>query len=132
MDLLKALGQTMMPGHRVPRVGSWDELKQYPMPVDSECIFLDRDPNRDYIYMKRTDANGGEVCARYKIKEDPVQEFDPEKYVRKEEYDELKEIVTNGFNSLMEQLNKSTGTSEARDRRNDAADFGRAESAAGF
>lgn len=29
MDLLKALQQTMMPGNRIPRVGSWDELKQY-------------------------------------------------------------------------------------------------------
>lgn len=78
MDLLKALQQTMMPGNRIPRVGSWDELKQYPMPVDCEGVFIDRDPNKDYIYMKRTDANGGEVCARYRITEDPVQEFDPE------------------------------------------------------
>lgn len=47
MDLLKALQQTMMPGNRIPRVGSWDELKQYPMPVDCEGVFIDRDPNKD-------------------------------------------------------------------------------------
>jgi hypothetical protein len=108
MDLLKALQQTMMPGNRIPRVGSWDELKQYPMPVDCEGVFIDRDPNKDYIYMKRTDANGGEVCARYRITEDPVQEFDPDKYVRKEDFDALKEVVTNGFNSVMERLDKHT------------------------
>lgn len=108
MDLLKALQQTMMPGNRIPRVGSWDELKQYPMPVDCEGVFIDRDPNKDYIYMKRTDANGGEVCARYRITEDPVQEFDPDKYVRKEDFDALKEVVTNGFNSVMERFDKHT------------------------
>ena len=113
MDLLKALGQTMMPGNRVPRVGSWDELKQYPMPVDCEGIFLDRDPNKDFIYMKRTDANGGEVCARYKITEDPVQEFDPDKYVKREDFDKLKEVVEHGFDSIMERLDKSAGISNA-------------------
>lgn len=113
MDLLKALGQAMIPGYRIPRVGSWDELKQYHMPVDCEGIFLDRDPNKDYIYMKRTDVNGGEICARYKIEEDPVREFDPEKYVSVEEFNELKEIVTNGFDSILEQFNKSAAAPKA-------------------
>ena len=85
-NLLTGLNQTLFPGHTVIRVNGWDAAEKYPMPRDCEAIMLDSDPESDYIYMKKTDSNGGATTERYKIKADPIPRFDPDKYISVEQF----------------------------------------------
>lgn len=104
MDILNSLNQALYPGHRVIRVKGYQGAKDYPMPRDTEAIMIDEDPTVNYIYMKKVDVNGGEICARYKYEEDPVPEFDPEKYVTTEEFNSRMEEVLNGINTIKQSL----------------------------
>lgn len=99
MDIFSSMNKAILPGQRVLRIAGWEELKKYPMPRDTEAIFLDEDPSKNYIYMKRVDKNGAEQCARYSFNEDPVEEFDPDKYVKKSDLNAFKEEIINAINS---------------------------------
>ena len=100
MDILNSLSQALYPGHRVIRVKGYQGAKDYPMPRDSEAIMLDEDPAVSYIYMKKVDVNGGEMCARYRYEEEPVPEFKPEAYITKEEFNAKFEEMLDAINSL--------------------------------
>lgn len=100
MDILNSLSQALYPGHRVIRVKGYQGAKDYPMPRDSEAIMLDEDPAVSYIYMKKVDVNGGEMCARYRYEEEPVPEFNPDAYLTKAEFNEKMEEVLNAINSF--------------------------------
>ena len=102
MDILNSLSQALYPGHRVIRVKGFQAAKDYPMPRDSEAIMLDEDPAVNYIYMKKVDVNGGEMCARYRYDEDPVPEFKPEAYITKDEFNEKMKEVLDAINSFRE------------------------------
>ncbi len=108
MDILNSLSQAILPGHRVRRVKGWEGLKAFAMPRDSEDMFLDEDDSKNYLYMKKVGLNGEEVCARYSFVEDPVEEFDPDKYVTKNDMatmkKELKEEILDGIDSKFERL----------------------------
>ena len=104
MDILSSISQAMYPGCRVIRVKGYQAAKKYPMPRDSEAIFLDEDPAVNYIYMKKVDVNGNDECERYKYEEDPIPEFSPDKFVTKEEFDNKLEEVMNGIDSIRESL----------------------------
>ena len=80
-NLLSGLNQTLFPGQRLIRVNNYEEAEKYPMPRDCETIMLDKDPESDYIYMKKTDINGGPTTERYKVIKAPVPRFDPDKYL---------------------------------------------------
>lgn len=107
MDILNTLNQALYPGHRVIRVKGYKAAKEYPMPRDSEIIMLDDDPAINYIYMKKVDVNGAEVIARYKYEEDPVPEFDPDKYVTMDTFNEKMKEVMDGINSIKQFSTKS-------------------------
>ena len=107
MDILEGFNQTLFPGYRVIRVNGWQAGEKYPMPRDCEAIMLDSDPTVDYIYMKRVDQNGAETFARYKIEEDPIPRFDPEKYVTKKDFSKFQEEILNGFDSLKQSINNA-------------------------
>ena len=100
MDILNSLNNTPFPGHRVPRVNGWKEAEKYQLPRDCEVIILDQNPESDYIYMKKVDVSGVETFARYRIEEDPIPEFNPEKFVTTDDFTKFKEEILNGFNSL--------------------------------
>ena len=108
MDILNSLSQALYSGHRVIRVKGFQGAKDYPMPRDSETIMLDEDPALNYIYMKKVDVNGGEMCARYRYEEEPVPEFNPEQYITKEEFNQKFEEILDAINSLKQ----STATGE--------------------
>lgn len=109
MDLLNGLNQTLFPGQRVIRVNGWEAGEKYPMPRDCEAIMLDENPESDYIYMKVTDSNGGEKFARYRITEEPIPKFDPDKYVTANDFNSFKEEVLSGINSLKQSINCNFG-----------------------
>ena len=114
MDILSSLNRAILPGQRVLRVKGWEGLKKYPMPRDSEGIFLDEDESKDYIYMKKVDLNGAETCARYSFTEDPVDEFDPDKYAKKSDLEDMKEEILNGIDSKLAKLaDRLTADSES-------------------
>ena len=104
MDILSSISQAMYPGCRVIRVKGYQAAKKYPMPRDSEAIFIDEDPAVNYIYMKKVDVNGNDICERYKYEEDPVPEFSPDKFVTKDEFNNKLEEVMNGIDSIRESL----------------------------
>ena len=109
MDILNSITQALYPGHRVIRVKGYQGAKDYPMPRDSEAIMIDEDPAVNYIYMKKVDVNGGEMCARYKYEEDPVPSLNPENYVTTNDFKEFKEEVLDAIHSLKRS---TTGTAD--------------------
>lgn len=109
MDLLNGLNQTLFPGQRVIRVNGWDAAEKYPMPRDCEAIMLDSNSESDYIYMKVTDSNGGARFARYKIVEEPIPRFDPDKYVTSSDFNSFKEEVLSGINSIKQSIGANNG-----------------------
>ena len=121
MDILRSLNQAILPGARVPRVDGWEALKKYPMPRDSEGIFLDTDDTKDYIYMKSVDINGSETCARYKFELDPVEEFDPDKYVTVRDFNEFREEIRHGFDSIKDSI-ANANTDSKQSARHDVHD----------
>lgn len=106
MDILSALNNPIYPGYRVPRIGGWEELKKFAMARNTEGIFLDANPENSWIYMKKVDTDGNELCARYKYTLDPVEEFEPGAYARKSDLNAMKEEIFDGIDSRFEQLSK--------------------------
>ena len=104
MDILSNLNNVILPGTRVKRFHGWDEFVKFAIPRDSELIGLDYDDSKDHLYMKKCDVNGNEVAMRYKYYPDPVEEFEPGKYVTKNEFDSLKEEMSHGFDSIRELI----------------------------
>lgn len=113
MDILNSLNNTLFPGHRVPRANGWKEAEKYQLPRDCEVIILDSNPESDYIYMKKVDAAGVETFARYKIVEEPVPEFNPEKFVTVDDFAKFKEEILNGFDSLKSTITATANTKPA-------------------
>lgn len=114
MDIFSQLSQAILPGQRVIRVDGWEGLKRYPMPRDSEGIFLDTDLKKDYVYMKRVDVNGAEIMARYSLTEAPVEEFDPGKYVTKKDLDKMMEEIVDGVYSKLAGCMDEPATAPSR------------------
>ena len=103
MDIFNSFNQVLYPGSKVIRVKGYQGAKEYSIPRDSEVILLDADPAVNYIYMKKVDNNGAEQTMRYKFEEDPVPEFDHEKFVTKEDFNAKMQEVLDGINSLKQQ-----------------------------
>ena len=103
-NLSQGLNQAFFPGHREVRVRGWEEAEKYPLPRDCEAVLLDADPNSDYIYMKKVEADGTERFERYLLVAKPVPKFDPDKYVSTSEFNKLKEDMNNGFDSIKQLL----------------------------
>lgn len=78
MDILSSLNNAILPGYRVHRFNGWESFEKFSIPRDSECIGLDIDDTKNYVYMKKVDANGVEIRERYKITPDPVEKFEPD------------------------------------------------------
>ena len=111
MDILNTFSQALYPGHRVIRVKGWQGMKSYPLPRDCEAIFIDEDPNVNIMYMKKVDVNGGESYGWYDFTERPNPEFDPEKYLTKEEFNKRIEEVIDAINSNRKPVAYTNGTS---------------------
>ena len=115
MDLLNTQNPTLLPGQRLLSVkGGYEAAEKYPTPRDCEAPIFDEE--EDYLYIKRTDTNGGVTISRYALVEDPIPRFDPKKYVTVDDFTSFKEEILNGFNSLQKSItanngynNKSTG-----------------------
>lgn len=118
MSIFQTLTQAVAPGQRVIRVAGWEGLKKLNLPRDSEVIALDVDDTKDVFYMKKVDMYGNETCGRYKFSDYPVEEFEPDKYVTKKDFDEFRKEIKDGFNSLRERRtadDKSGGSSKKSD-----------------
>ena len=104
-SILQSLNQTLFPGHTVIRVDGYDGAEKYPMPRDCEAPLFDED--EDYVYIKKTDTNGGIILLRYRMEEDPIPHFDPKKYVTVDDFSKFKEEILNVFNNLQQTLTNS-------------------------
>lgn len=108
MDLFNTTGnQTLLPGQRLLKVKGAEAAEKYPMPRDCEAPLFDED--EDYLYLKKTDTNGGVILLRYKLEEDPIPHFDPAKYVTVDDFSKFKEEILNGFNNLQQTLTSAAG-----------------------
>ena len=121
MDILNSMNRVILPGQRVPRVDGWEGLKRFSMPRDSEGIFLNTDPTDDHVFMKAVDINGNETCERYALTRDPVEEFDPKKYVTKADLDNWKEEILNAINSKRSGVAEGSASSAATESVSDAS-----------
>ena len=105
MDIFTELSKSLMPGTRVIRVNGWEEAEKYSMPRDCEVMMLDADPESDFIYMKKIDANGNEKFQRYKITEAPVVKFDPDKYITVEDFKNYQEENRKFQEDILDAIN---------------------------
>ena len=81
------------------QVTGLEGAKAYPMNPNTEVALFDG--NRDVFYIKRTDAGGYPTIAAYEFK--PLQEAAPTQqpeYVTRQEFNELKEMIANGKQSV--------------------------------
>lgn len=107
VDLLNTQNPTLLPGQRLLSVkGGYEAAEKYPTPRDCEAAIFDED--EDYLYIKRTDTNGGVTITRYSLIEDPIPRFDPKKYVTVDDFTSFKEEILNGFNSLQKSIQQSS------------------------
>ena len=114
MNILNSFSSDLYTGHRVLRVASYEEFKNLHCPYDCEIIAINKNPEINEIYMKQVDNMGNEIPGRYSYKEIPEVKFDPDKYVTHEEFNELKEEIRNGFNSLKSSTNTANnGTTKS-------------------
>lgn len=104
MSILNGFNSDLFSGHRVIRVDTWDEFKSLQIPTDCELIAINSNPNENYLYMKKSDSAGHVTNERYLYEVDPVEEFDPKKYVTVDQFNELKKEITDGFNSIKQSL----------------------------
>lgn len=103
MDLFNTgTNQTLLPGQRLLKVKGAEAADKYPMPRDCEAAIFDEDD--DYLYVKKTDTNGGVILLRYHLEEDPIPKFDPKKYVTVDDFSRFKEEILNGFNTLQQTI----------------------------
>ena len=108
MDLLNTSNPTLLPGQRLLSVkGGYDAAEKYPTPRDCEAAIFDEE--EDYLYIKKTDTNGGVTITRYRLEEEPIPRFDPKKYVTVDDFTSFKEEILNGFDSLQKSLTANSG-----------------------
>ena len=102
------VNQTLLPGQRLLKTKGAEAAEKYPMPRDCEACLIDED--EDYIYIKKTDTNGGVTLLRYRLEEDPIPHFDPKKYVTVDDFTKFKEEILNGFNNLQQTITSGNNT----------------------
>ena len=116
MDLMNNLNPVLTPGQRLLTVkGGYEAAEKYPMPRDCHAAIFDEE--EDYVYIKRTDSNGGITLQRYHLEEDPVPKFDPKKYVTVDDFRSFKEEILNGFNNLQQSISAGNRYSKQGDSR---------------
>ena len=98
MDLLNTVNPLLTPGQRLLGVKGFDAAEKYPFPRDCQAALFDEED--DYVYIKRTDTNGGVTLDRYRLEPDPIPKFDPKKYVTVDDLAKFKEEVLNAINGL--------------------------------
>jgi hypothetical protein len=92
------------------QVTGLEGAKAYPMAPNSVTALFDAD--RDVMYIKRTDAGGYPTIAAYTFA--PMQEpatQQPE-YVTRQEFNELKEMIANGKQSVRRAANAAPAESD--------------------
>ena len=110
MDLLNNINPVLTPGQRLLGVKGADAAEKYPMPRDCHAPLFDED--EDYLYIKKTDVNGGVTIDRYRLELDPIPKFDPKKYVTMDDFNSFKEEVLNGINGLQRSIENNNGNSK--------------------
>lgn len=85
----------MQPQESIIRVTGLEGAKAYPVAPNSRVALFD--DGRDVFYIKAADAGGYPTLAAYSFA--PLQENAPASpdYVTRAEFDELKEMITNGI-----------------------------------
>ena len=114
MDILNTLNQTLYPGYRVPRVKGWQGMKALFVPRDCEAIAIDEDPKVNIMYMKKVDANGVETMGWYDYTERANPEFDPDKYITKDEFNKKIEEVLDAINTNRQSASANGNTNYSR------------------
>ena len=87
------------------------------MPRDCHAALFDED--EDYVYIKRTDTNGGVTLDRYHLESDPIPKFDPKKYVTVDDFAAFKEEILNGFNNLQQSIAAGNRNAQQGNNRGD-------------
>lgn len=107
MDLFNTQNPTLLPGQRLLSVkGGFEAAEKYPTPRDCEAAIFDED--EDYLYIKKTDTNGGVTLTRYQLVEDPIPRFDPKRYVTVDDFKSFKEDILDAINGIQKSVSAGT------------------------
>ena len=112
MDLLNTtVSQTLLPGQRLLKVNGYENAEKYPIPRDCEAVLFDE--VEPYIYIKKTDTNGGTTFVRCRYEEEPIPHFNPAEYVTVTDFNKFKEDILNGFNDLREAVSGAANNAKS-------------------
>ena len=130
---MNSINPVLTPGQRLLGVKGADAAEKYPMPRDCHAPLFDED--EDYLYIKKTDVNGGVTIDRYRLEPDPIPKFDPKKYVTVDDFNsfkvEIKEEILNGINSLQRSIDNNGNSKQYNSKGSGKQNFGSSESSAG-
>ena len=129
MDLLNAMNPSLAPGQRLLGVKGYSAAEKYPFPRDCQAALFDEE--EDYVYIKKTDVNGGVTVDRYRLELDPIPVFDPQKYVTVDDFDKFKEEVLNGINSIQRSIDNDRNSKQWNGKGSGKQNSGVSESSAG-
>ena len=104
MNILNAFGSDLYSGHRVIRVNNFEEFENMEIPVDCEVIAINKNPEINECYMKQRDSLGNKVCESYELKAIPKKKLNPDEYVTKEELNDLRKELKDGFDLITKSI----------------------------
>lgn len=95
------------PSNFYENVNSFDEVKAYHMPPNSQMLFVDA--NKPYLYNKATDMSGRAEIHAFELKEIPIEEIGNPKidlsgYVTKEEFQSSQEKVIQSISDMESRI----------------------------
>ena len=87
-------------GNDLPKVRGLENAKFYPTKPNSRtCVFEEDD---DIFYIITTDQNNYKTVRRFRFSEETIEDVYDSKYVSKEEFNSLKEMIGNVQQSIQQ------------------------------
>lgn len=107
---MTAIPQQQVQQEGLIRVTGVEGARAYPVPPNSTVPLFDAD--RDVLYVKSADAGGFPTIRAFTFA--PMQETPPQQpeYVTRREFDELKEMITNGKQPVRRATNAAPAESD--------------------
>ena len=96
----------MTPNQDLTKVKGIESVKVFPTTPNSRVAVFDSD--EDVFYIIQTDAGNFKTIRRFRFNEEPIEAVNDAKYVSKDEFNSLKEMIEDVQHSI-QQLTRNSG-----------------------
>lgn len=120
MDNLYGYNIGMLPNQDLPKVKGIESARMYPTHPNTRIAVFDE--TEDVFYVISTDSGNYKSIQRFRFMEEPLEVANESKYVTKEEFNTLKEMIDNVQHSIQQLANRNqySGKPNKRGRENEA------------